>query len=47
MDGNRLDGLAFHVNIPNLDCEVVTGENVSTIMGKADVGDGGDDFGKE
>lgn len=47
VDGYCLHRLSLHVDIPDLDGEVVAGEDVTTIVGEADIGDGGDDFGKE
>lgn len=47
MDRNGLDWLSLHVDVPDLDGKIVAGENVTTVMGKANVGDGGDDFGEE
>ena len=44
VDGDGLDGLSFHVDIPYLDGQVISGENVPTIVGEADIGNGGDDF---
>ena len=47
MDGNRLYWLAFHVHVPDLDSEIVTGKNVTAIVAEANVRDGGDDFREE
>ena len=47
VDGNGFDRLALHVDVPDLDGEVVAGEDVAAIVGEADVGNGGDDFGEE
>ena len=47
VDRNCLDRLALHIHVPDLDGEVVAGENVTTVVGEAHVGDGGDDFGEE
>lgn len=47
MDWDRLDGLPLHVDIPDLDRQVVPGEDVAAVMGEADVGDGGYDFREE
>lgn len=47
MDGNCLYGLTLHGHIPDLYCQVVSREDVATVVGKSDVGDGGDDFGEE
>ena len=37
VDRDRLDRLAFHINVPDLDGEVVARENVAAIIGKADI----------
>ena len=47
MDGNGLHRLSLHINIPDLDGEVVAGEDVAAVMAEADVRDGGDDFREE
>ena len=47
VDGDGFYGLAFHVDVPDFDGEVVAGEDVAAVVGEADVGDGGDDFGEE
>lgn len=47
MDGDGLDGLLFHVDVPDFDGEIVAGEDVAAIIGEADIGDGGYDFGEE
>lgn len=47
VDGDGFYGLTLHVDIPDFDSKVVTGEDVSTVMGEANIGDGGDDFGEE
>lgn len=47
VDWNDLDGLSLHVDIPDLYRQVIAGNDVTAIVGEADVGDGGDDFGKE
>jgi len=47
VDRDGLDGLAFHVDIPDLHCEVVAREDVPAIVAEAYVGDGGDDLGEE
>ena len=44
---DRFDWLAFHIDIPDLDGEVVAAEDVSTIMREADIRDRGDDFREE
>lgn len=47
MDGNGLHRLSLHINIPDLDGEVVAGEDVAAVVAEADVRDGGDDFREE
>lgn len=47
VDGDGLDWLAFHVDIPNLHCQVVPGHNVPPVVGESHVGDGGDNLGEE
>jgi hypothetical protein len=47
VDWDCLYGLPLHVHIPDLDGEVVARENVAAIVGEANVGDRGDDFGEE
>jgi hypothetical protein len=47
MDGNGLHGLSLHVDIPDLDGEVVSGKDVTTVVAEADVGDGRNDLGEE
>ena len=47
VDRDRLYRLLLHVDVPDLDGQVVAGEDVAAVGGEADVGDGGDDFGKE
>lgn len=47
VDGDGLDGLSLHVDIPDLDRQVIPRHDVSAVVGESDVGDGGDDFGKE
>lgn len=42
-----LHGLSFHVHIPDLYCEVIAREDISTVVGKSYVRDGGDYFGEE
>lgn len=44
MDGNRLDWLLLHVDVPNLDGEVIARKNVSSIVRKSDIGYGRNDF---
>ena len=45
--GVRFDGLRLHVEIPDLDGEVISRNHVATGVGKLDVGDGRDDLGEE
>lgn len=47
VDGDRLDWLTLHVDVPDFDSQVITGENVAAVVGEADVGDAADDFGEE
>lgn len=47
VDWYRLDGLSFHVHVPDLDRQIISRKNVPAIMGEADVGNGGDDFGEK
>lgn len=47
VDGDGLDWLAFHVDIPNLHCQIVPGHNVPPVVGESHVGDGGDNLGEE
>jgi hypothetical protein len=45
--GYCLDGLPLHVDIPNLDCQIVTGQDVAPIIRESDIRDGRYDFRKE
>lgn len=47
VDGDGLDWLTFHVDVPDLDREVVTREDVAAVMTETDVGDGRDNFREE
>lgn len=47
VDRDSLDGLSFHVDIPHLDGQVVSGDDIPAIVGEANVGNGGNDFGEE
>lgn len=47
VDGDGFYRLTLHVDIPDFDGKIVTGEDVATVMGEANIGDGGDDFGEE
>lgn len=44
---NRLDGPVLHVDIPDLERQVVSREDVSSIMAKLDIRYRRDDFGEE
>ena len=44
---NGLDRLALHVDVPDLDGQVVAGKDIATIVREADVGYGGDNFREE
>jgi hypothetical protein len=37
MDWNGLDGPGFHVNIPDLQREIITRENIATVVTELDV----------
>lgn len=47
MDRDCLDGFVLHVDVPNLDSQVVAREDVTAVGREADVRDGRDDFRKE
>lgn len=47
VDRDCLDRLPFHIDIPDLHGQIVTRQDVAAVMGETDIGDGGDDFGKE
>jgi len=47
MDANGFDWFGFHVQVPNLEGQIVTRENVSAVATEFDVRNGRDDFGKE
>ena len=47
VDRDRLYRLLLHVDVPDLDGQVVAGKDVAAVRREANVGDGGDDFGKE
>jgi len=47
MDWYGFDRRPLHIDIPNLDGQVIAGQDVSTIMRESDVGYGGDNLGEE
>jgi len=47
VDVDRLDRLALHGNVPDLQGEVIPRQDISAVPGKLDVGDGGDNLGEE
>ena len=47
VDRNGLHGLPLHVDIPNLNRQVISGNNVSTVIREANIGDRRNDFGEE
>lgn len=47
MNIDRLDWLALHGNVPNLQGEVVARQDISAVPGELDVGNGRDDLGEE
>lgn len=47
VNGNRLDWLALHVHVPDLDGEIIAREDVSAIMAEADVRNGRNNLGEE
>mmetsp|Transcript_53387 Transcript_53387/g.88694 ORF Transcript_53387/g.88694 Transcript_53387/m.88694 type:complete len:244 (+) Transcript_53387:241-972(+) len=47
VDVDDLDGLALHVHVPDLDGEVITGDDVATVAAELAVRDGRDDFREE
>jgi hypothetical protein len=47
MNINGLYRLVIHVDIPNLQCQVISRKDISTIMTKVDIRDRRDDLGKE
>lgn len=44
---DRLHRLRLHVDVPDPQREVVAREDVATVLGELDVGNGGDDLGEE
>jgi len=47
VDVDRLDGLVLHLDVPDLEREVVSREDEPSVFGELDVRDGGDDFREE
>jgi hypothetical protein len=47
MDVDRLDWLALHCSVPDLECQVIPRQNVFSVLGELDIRNGRDDFGKE
>ena len=47
VDIDRLDWLILHGDIPNLECKVITRQDVFSVFGEFDVRDGRDNLGKE
>lgn len=47
VDVDLLDRLLLVPYIPDLQSQVISGEDVLTVLGEFDIGDGGDDFGEE
>lgn len=47
VDVDRLDRLALHRRVPDLQCQVVPRQDIFAILGELDVGDGRDDFREE
>ena len=47
MNVDRLDRLILHGDVPDLQSEVVSGQDIPPISGELDIRDGGDDFGEE
>jgi len=47
VDIDRLDWLVLHGDIPNLECKVITRQDVFSVFGEFDVRDGRDNLGKE
>lgn len=44
---DRLDRFVLHIDVPNSQCQVVPRQDVSTVLGEFDIGDGRDDLGEE
>lgn len=47
VDLDGLHGLALHVDIPNLQGQIVTGEDVSSVAAELTITDGGNNFREE
>jgi hypothetical protein len=47
VDVDRLDGLVLHLDVPDLERQVVAREDESAVFRELDVGDGRDDLGEE
>ena len=47
MNVDLLHGSLLITDIPNLECQVISGEDVVAVFRELDVRDGGDDFGEE
>ena len=47
VDVERLDRLVFHVNVPDLECQIVARENVASITAEFDVRNRGDNLREE
>jgi hypothetical protein len=47
MNIDSLYRLVIHIDIPNLQCQIISGKNISTIMTKVDIRDGRNNFRKE
>lgn len=47
MNVDSLDWFVLHGDIPNLERQVITRQDVSTVFGEFDIRDGRDDFGEE
>jgi hypothetical protein len=45
--GNSLDGSRLHIDVPDLQRQIVPRQDVSAVMAELDVGYRGNDFGKE
>jgi hypothetical protein len=44
VDGDSLDWLSLHVDIPDLDGQIVPRHNVAAVVGESHVGNGRDDL---
>lgn len=47
MDLDSADGSVFHLDVPDLEREVVPGYDVSTVQGESHIGNGGNYFGEK